>query len=192
MAMASCGDPVTQVVIRIDMDSNLEIPCDLRNLSIEIPGVDDAKITDLALTNSTELPLQVTLVDGPKSPVTVTIYGYKSDAATRTLEQRVVLPGFQSGKSLLANVTLTNCGLDCDDITMTEADLKTYAPVASGNRHNPTVCTSEPERCSNGEDDDADGLIDGDDPDCATSEQCVPGCTGEQACYEGTCRDVKV
>ncbi|MEE8410496.1 MAG: S8 family serine peptidase [Myxococcota bacterium] len=54
-------------------------------------------------------------------------------------------------------------------------------------------CTEEPERCTNGTDDDCDRLVDGDDPDCgaevvrAFEVDIGAWCEGNESCGDGFC-----
>lgn len=175
---------ITQIVLRIEMSPDIEVPCDVEAIDVEVPGVADDRIEAYVLGTDATLPVQITLIDGPTEPFDVTIVGERAGEGA-AFEQVVTLPGFVSGKSRLAVVTIDEaCGAECEPKVLAAEDLTAYTPVV--NTYEPTRCQT-PEVCGNGIDDDGDGKTDGEDEECA-SDECDPECGEGLECFGGLCR----
>jgi hypothetical protein len=187
--LGSCAksSTVTQIVVRIDLEPTLKVPCAIDSIDIEVPGVEDSLIEEYSLEDNARLPIQITLIDGPTGPFDIVVVGRKAGQDAPVLEQVVTLPGFVSGKSKLALVKLDSaCGSDCEPQVISAAELADYAPI--GDTYAAARCDVV-EICGNGIDDDNDGDTDNEDSECVT---CTPVCAGDEECFAGVCRTLNV
>ncbi|MCA9602270.1 MAG: hypothetical protein KC417_09610, partial [Myxococcales bacterium] len=160
-AFGACGDSITQVVIRVDTE--LRVPCEVEEIEIVVDPavVDDSgrapgRIDLRNLLGSNALPLQLPIQGSSGQSYSVTVRAYNDGAIVQELS------GTIDTKADSSRVLAFN--LDSGEVA-TQADLPKRV------LHAPSVC----EEVCNGKDDNENGRIDENLPDCDPCSMCPEG-----------------